>query len=152
MENRKSFIQSIAIPILIGLVVGFIIMPFMDYQTLIKPPFAPPGFLFPIIWTILYGLMGVSYWILQQRGRLDEKAKRIYWIQLGINVLWPIAFFVLRWRLFAFLWILLLLLAIIQMIRIFAKRDSLAAKLQIPYLIWTIFATYLNLGFYLLNV
>lgn len=151
MGNRRNFIQSVAIPILIGLVVGFIIMPFMDYETLQKPPLAPPGFLFPIIWTILYALMGVSYGILQAKGKLDEEAKRIYWLQLGINVLWPIAFFVLRWRLFAFLWIILLVLAVIQMIRVFKQRDLLAGNLQIPYLAWTIFASYLNLGIYLLN-
>lgn len=151
MENRRIFITSIAIPILIGFVVGIITMLFMDYEILQKPPLAPPNWLFPIVWTILYALMGVSYGILQSKGKLDEEAKRIYWIQLGINVLWPIAFFVLRWRFFAFLWIILLVLAIIQMIRMFTKRDSLAAKLQIPYLIWTLFASYLNLGTYILN-
>ena len=151
MENRRIFIQSIAIPILLGFVVGIVTMPFMDYETLQKPLFAPPGFIFPIVWTILYALMGVSFGILKLRGKLDEESNRIYWIQLGINLLWSIIFFVFRLRFIAFLWIILLVLAIIQMIRVFTKRDSLAAKLQIPYLIWIIFASYLNLGFYLLN-
>lgn len=151
MENRRIFITSIAIPILIGFVVGIITMPFMDYEILQKPPLAPPDWLFPIVWTILYALMGVSYGILQSKGKLDEESKRIYWIQLGINMLWSIIFFVFRLRFIAFLWIILLVLAIIQMIRVFTKRDSLAAKLQIPYLIWTLFASYLNLGTYLLN-
>ena len=151
MENRKNLIQSIAIPILVGLVVGLIIMPFMNYQDLQKPLFAPPGFLFPIVWTILYALMGLGYGILKNKGVLDEEAMRIYWLQLGINALWSIFFFVFRWRFFSFIWILILLFSIIQMIRIFYKRDKLAAKLQIPYLIWVIFATYLTLGIYLLN-
>jgi len=72
-------------------------------------------------------------------------------LQLLVNALWPIFFFVLKWRLFAFLWILLLLALVVVMIIRFYRKNKIAGLLQIPYLLWTTFATYLNLGVYLLN-
>ncbi|MBO5142925.1 MAG: tryptophan-rich sensory protein [Clostridia bacterium] len=151
MQNIKIFIKSIAIPLLLGILVGVIISGSMDYEILEKPFLAPPGWLFPIVWTILYILMGVSYGILENKGLDDSEVKSIYYAQLITNLLWPIAFFVFKWRFFAFLWILLLLGLIIKMVVEFYKKDKLAGLLQIPYLIWTTFATYLNLAVYLLN-
>ena len=129
----------------------FIISFFIDYNTLEKPFLAPPSILFPIIWTILYILMGISYGILDSNSLVDSNINLIYYSQLFVNLLWPIAFFVLKWRLFSFLWILLLAILIIIMIIRFYKKNRLSAILQIPYLIWTLFATYLNLFIYLLN-
>lgn len=151
MSKIGVYIKSILLPVILGGIVGFIISSFIDYNSLQKPPLAPPSIFFPIIWTILYILMGVSYGRLKSKGLTDEKTKIIYCVQLAINLLWPIFFFILKWRLFAFFWIVLLDIAVILMIMEFYKKDKVAGLLQIPYLLWSLFATYLNFGIYLLN-
>ena len=151
MNNIFTYFKSILLPILIGTIVGLITSGSMKYNTLNKPPLAPPGIAFPIIWSILFGLMGISYGLLKTNNLADEDIDRIYHIQLAINALWSIIFFTLKWRLFAFVWILLLLIAVIIMIDKFYAKNKIAGLLQIPYLLWIIFATYLNLGFYILN-
>ena len=151
MNKVWIYIKSIAIPVIVGAVVGFITMRFMDYGSLNQPPLAPPGFIFPIVWTILYVLMGISYGMLKVDGLADNEVDSIYYLQLTINALWSIFFFVFKWRLFAFLWIILLGIAVAKMIRVFFERKPLAGYLQIPYFAWLIFAAYLNFGVYLLN-
>ena len=151
MSKVWVYIKSIAIPVIIGAVVGFITMRFMDYGELNQPPLAPPGFIFPIVWTILYALMGISYAILKTNGLADDEVDSIYSLQLVVNALWSIFFFVLKWRLFAFFWIILLAILVVKMIRIFYERYRLAGYLQIPYLAWLVFAAYLNFGVYVLN-
>lgn len=151
MKNLFIYIKSILIPIIIGGIVGFIVSNFMDYSSLLKPSFAPSEILFPIVWTILYVLMGVSYGILKSNSLTDEKTNTIYYLQLFVNALWSIFFFVFKWRLFSFIWILLLIILVLLMIKEFYKKDKLAGLLQIPYLIWIIFASFLNLSIYLLN-
>ena len=146
-----TFIKSILLPLILGGIVGFILSKFMDYDSLVQPPLAPPAILFPIVWTILYILMGVSYGIIKVNEEADAKVSLIYYLQLGVNLLWPIAFFVFKWRLFAFFWILLLLALVIVMVVSFYRRNKIAGWLQIPYLVWTLFATYLNFAIYLLN-
>ena len=138
------------IPLIVGGVVGLLISKQIDYSSLIKPPFAPPNVLFPIMWTILYFLMGLSYGILNSNGLITNKINNIYYLQLGVNALWPIAFFIFKWRLFAFIWILLLDILICIMIYRFYKKNKTAAYRQIPYLIWSLFASYLNISIYLL--
>lgn len=151
MEKLKIYAKSILIPVVIGGIVGIIISRSIDYNGLVKPFLSPPSIIFPIVWTILYVLMGVSYGILKQNDLLDFETRRIYYLQLFVNALWPIFFFTLKWRLFAFLWIVLLLVLITTMIRVFYDRSKTAGLIQIPYLLWTVFATYLNLFTYLLN-
>ncbi len=151
MSKTKIYLKSIIIPVIIGGIVGLIISKFIDYNLLQKPPLAPPAILFPIIWTILYILMGISYGRLKSKELIDEEINRIYYIQLALNALWPIFFFVFKWRLFSFVWIILLTIAVLLMVIKFYKNDKLAGLLQIPYLLWSIFATYLNLGVYILN-
>lgn len=151
MKNLFIYIKSILIPIIIGGIVGFIVSNFMDYSSLLKPSFAPSEILFPIVWTILYILMGFSYGILKSNSLTDDKVNAIYYLQLFINALWSIFFFVFKWRLFSFIWILLLILLVILMIIEFYKKNKVAGLLQIPYLIWIIFASFLNLSIYLLN-
>lgn len=151
MSKFKIFLKSILIPVILGGIVGLIMSGSMDYNDLIQPKFAPPGWLFPVVWTILYVLMGVSYGILEVNSKIEGEINLIYYSQLIVNLLWPIAFFVLKWRLFAFIWILLLLALVATMVAKFYKRDKLAGLLQIPYLFWTAFATYLNLAVYILN-
>ena len=151
MSKFKNYALSIIIPLALGGIVGFLISGSMDYDMLNQPPLSPPSILFPIVWTILYVLMGVSFGILRDKHLNDSNVKLIYYIQLIVNLLWPIAFFVLKWRLFAFIWILILDALVVLMIFTFYKRDKTAALLQLPYLAWVLFASYLNLGVYILN-
>ena len=151
MNKIGIYIKSILIPVLIGVVVGFITSSFMDYNTLQKPLLAPPSAVFPIVWTILYILMGVSYGILKSNNLTDTETNFIYYLQLAVNALWSIIFFVFKWRLFAFLWIILLAIFVILMIKTFYEKNKIAGWLQIPYIIWILFASYLNLAFYILN-
>lgn len=151
MSKARIYIKAILIPVLVGTLVGLITSDAMDYSMLIKPPLAPPGIVFPIVWTILYVLMGVSYGILKSNNQVDKEIDLIYYLQLGVNALWSIIFFSLEWRFFAFLWIILLAVLVIDMIRKFNRKNQVAGLIQIPYIIWIFFASYLNLSIYLLN-
>ncbi len=152
MSNKfKAYLKSILIPVVIGGIVGLLISGSIDYNSLQKPPLSPPSLTFPIVWTILYILMGISYGILKNNSLVDSGISSIYYLQLFFNALWPIAFFLLKWRLFAFIWIIVLASLIIIMIARFYKKNKTSAWLQVPYLLWTLFATYLNFGVYLLN-
>lgn len=141
----KKFIFNILTPLIMGSIVGLIMKPFMNYLILEKPPLSPPGFIFPIVWSILYIILGYSFY------RQNDNNKTIYYINLLVNGLWSIIFFVFKWYLFAFIWIVLLIILTIIMIYKFYKIDKLSALINIPYLIWLLFAAYLNLGVYLLN-
>ena len=151
MNKIKIFIKSILIPVIIGGIVGLIISKFMDYNNLQKPFLAPPGVAFPIVWTILYILMGISYGILESNKQNDKETDFIYYFQLAVNALWSIIFFVFKWRFFSFLWIILLDILVILMIIKFIKKNKVAGLLQIPYLLWALFASYLNIAIYILN-
>ena len=151
MSKFKIYLKSILIPLVLGGIVGFIISGSTDYISLIQPEVAPPAILFPIVWTILYFLMGLSYGIITIYSDLDSDVKTIYYSQLIVNLIWPIIFFVMKNRLLALIWIILLLILIIIMIIKFYKKNKVASLIQIPYLLWTIFATYLNFSIYLLN-
>ena len=153
MNNVKTYIKSILVPVILGGIVGFITMQFMDYQTLEKPLLAPPSIVFPIVWTIIYILMGISYAMLKTKNIniVDSKIKNIYYVQLFVNLSWPILFFVFKARLFAYFWLIFLTILVAIMIERFYKKDKIAGLLQIPYLLWLFFASYLNLSIYLLN-
>lgn len=151
MEKLKIYIKSILIPVVIGGIIGFLTSSAIDYNMLQQPPLAPPSILFPIVWSILYVLMGVSYGILKSNNLTDRKIDLIYYLQLGVNALWSVFFFTLKWRLFAFVWILILAVLIIIMITKFYNKNKTAGLLQIPYLLWVAFASYLNLAIYILN-
>lgn len=151
MKNVKIFAKSIIIPLIVGGIVGLIISKQIDYNNLIKPNFSPPSMLFPIAWTILYVLMGISYGILDSSSKIDKKTNIIYYTQLFINAMWSIFFFVFKWRFFSFLWIIFLLISVIGMSITFYKKNKISSILQLPYILWTSFATYLNFAIYLLN-
>lgn len=151
MSKLKTYAKSILIPVVIGGIVGLIISGAIDYDSLQRPAFSPPSLLFPIVWTILYILMGVSYGVLKEKSLIDSKTNVLYYLQLFVNALWSIIFFTLKWRLFAFIWIILLDILVIVMINDFYKKDKLAGLIQIPYLLWILFASYLNFAVYLLN-
>lgn len=151
MEKFKLYFKSIIFPIIIGALVGLIISRSIDYNYLQKPPLSPPSIVFPIIWTIIYFLMGISYAILKSNNLVDKSTKVIYYLQLFFNALWSIIFFTFKLRLFAFIWIIVLAVLVIIMIIEFYKKNRTAGIIQIPYLLWILFASYLNLAVYLLN-
>ncbi len=146
----KRIIYSL-LPIVGGVLVGLIISGYMNYGDMVKPPLSPPSYIFPIVWTILYILMGISYFIATKDNENDKELNQIYILQLLVNFFWPIIFFVLKMYFTAFFWIILLLILVIIMIKELLKNNKISGCLQIPYLIWLLFATYLNIGIFLLN-
>ncbi len=151
IKNKSSLIISILIPILIG-TLSSLFSGNMSASMFNKPSFSPPSFLFPIVWTILYILMGISSYIIYSSDSPNKgKALTIYAIQLFFNFFWSIIFFCSSQYLFAFVWLIALIIIIIMMIYQFYAIDPLAAYLQIPYLLWCLFAAYLNFMIYRLN-
>ena len=123
-------------------------------QTIVKPPFSPPGWVFPAAWSILYALMGIGAARIYQSqpSKARSQGLNLFIVQLVVNFFWSPIFFNLQAFGFALLWILLLWGLVLGMKRVFRKVDALAAKLQIPYLIWLTFAAYLNFGVWYLNM
>ena len=155
MNNKIKSIFQLFLPVVLGSLIGLLISNYIDYNTLIKPPLAPPKLLFPIAWTIIYLLMGISYYLykkdIQEETETTKKITIVYYLQLFINLLWSIIFFILKNRLLASLWIIILDLLVIYLIYLFFKEKKISAYLNIPYLLWILFATYLTMGIYLLN-
>lgn len=150
MKQKIKNIVSIFIPLIGGSIIGLIISNSIDYNNLTKPPLSPPKAIFPVAWTIIYLLLGVSYYlVLKTDSNYEDKG--LYYRSLIINYLWSIIFFVLKWRFISIVWIILLGITVIRLIKSFKKYNVVAAYLQIPYLLWLIFATYLNIGIYILN-
>ena len=119
-----------------------------------KPPLSPPGWVFPIVWTVLYLLMGEASWRVLTSGAESDKIRKAliaYGVQLGLNFLWSIVFFALGWYLAAFFVLIALWIMILLTIRAFTPIDETAGDLLIPYILWVTFAGYLNLGVYFLN-
>ena len=152
-KNAKPYVLSIGIALAVGGLSALLSRNGMAaYRDLTRPVLSPPGFLFPVVWTVLFVLMGTGAALVWRAGRTESRAAlRLYAAQLLVNFFWPIFFFSLGWRLFAFLWLLLLLALVGQMIRRFYAIRPLAAYLQVPYLLWLCFAAYLNVGIWLLN-
>ena len=150
MKKWKENIFYLFFPIIMGSIVGIAVNNFMDYKDLVQPLLAPPSFLFPVMWSIIYLLMGISYFIYRKEFNSD-KTKTVYYIQLFVNLLWSIIFFVWKLRLLAVFWIILLDILVIWLIILFLKEKKISAYLNIPYLIWILFATYLTTAIYFLN-
>ncbi|MBO7195943.1 MAG: tryptophan-rich sensory protein [Clostridia bacterium] len=151
-----AYLVAIAIPLTVGIVAAALTRDSMDiYGRLNTPPLAPPSALFPIVWTALYILMGISSaMIYQKRNRYPEAAKNgliYYGVSLVLNFSWSIIFFRLQAAFFALIVLIALLYTIIKTILEYRKVCPIAAYLQIPYAIWIIFAGYLNAGIWLLN-
>lgn len=149
----KSLAKCLGISLGVGALSAIFTMFGTDsFEKAVKPPLTPPSFLFPIVWTILFILMGISSYIISRSdSEHSTTALLVYGIQLVVNFFWPVFFFNLQAYFFSFLWIILLWVLIIVMIAKFYKVSKVAAWLQIPYLLWVTFATYLNFGIYLLN-
>ena len=152
IQNKSALIISILIPLAVGSLSALISGNMSMYSTLNKPSFSPPSYIFSIIWTLLYILMGISSYIIFVSGNTNSaKALKIYGLQLFFNFCWSIIFFGFSQYLLAFLWLIALIILIIIMIQQFYKINSVAAYLQIPYLLWCIFAAYLNYTILLMN-
>lgn len=151
----KTLFVCIAVPLAAGGLSGFLAGNTGEvYAALVKPPLSPPGWLFPVVWTILYILMGTAAWLVLESGnsrRSIRTALGIYSAQLIVNFFWPVFFFRFGLYLFSFFWLLLLLLLIGLTILLFCYHARTAAGLLLPYGAWVIFAGYLNLGVSLLN-
>lgn len=152
-QKTKTYIVSVLIALAAGgISAAFAMGEMEEYSRLAQPPLAPPPWIFPVVWTILFILMGISAARVYLENMPDTKpALTTYAVQLIVNIIWAPLYFTLNLRLAAFIWLLALLALVIVMITRFRKVDKIAAYLQIPYVIWIIFAGYLNLGTYLLN-
>lgn len=153
--NLKKFATSIFIPVAVGLLSWLFTRDSMNiYREIKSPPVSPPGFIFPIVWSILFVLMGISLYLVRET-KGNDKLKRNGYIffgaQLLFNFLWSIVFFNFRWFLFSTIWLILLIGLIIFNIFYFGKINETAGLLLVPYLLWCSFALYLNIGIYILN-
>ena len=132
----KKLLLFILVPLSLGALVGLLTSSNSNVNSIIPP------WIFPIVWTILYILMGISSYLVYKK---TNEIPKIYIIQLGANLLWSFLFFTFNLKILAFIWILFLILLVIIMIRDFLSKDKLAGYLQIPYLIWLFIASILNL-------
>lgn len=156
MDNKIFFKRyfSWIIPLVIGGLGVLLSGGIGNYKIVNQPPLSPPGWVFPVVWTVLYVLMGEAAYRVMTSGKDPAQVKKAltaYGVQLALNLLWPIVFFGGQKYLAAFLVIIALWVAIFITLRRFAQIDETAGDLLIPYLIWVTFAAYLNLGVFLLN-
>lgn len=150
----KKLIVNLAIPLAVGGLSALVSGGMNTYGQLNQPPLSPPGWIFPVVWTVLYLLMGYAAYLVQVSGADPSEIRRAlipYWLQLVVNFFWSPIFF--RWELYltALLWLVLLWVLIFLTIRSFSTISERAGDLLIPYILWVTFAFYLNLGVYLLN-
>ena len=116
------------------------------------PPLAPLSWLFFPVWTVLYTVMGIAAYLVWETKGIDRDGTlAVYFLQLIVNILWPLLFFRLQWQLLALFWILLLIALVAFTIKRFFGHSTIAALLLLPYLAWLLFAAYLNFGYFLLN-
>ncbi len=160
VKEVKRFVYCVLIPLLIGYLSNLVskVICGVDmvtyYHELIKPGFAPPGIVFPIAWTILYILMGTSSYIIISHNKNEIKVKDAmfyYWLQLALNFIWPILFFAFQLRLTALVDIALLIILVSVMIYKLHKIKPSAGFINIPYIIWLIYAFILNYFIWFIN-
>ena len=155
LKDWKIYAFWIGLSEVVGILAGVISRSGMqNYMSIVhKPPLTPPAILFPVVWTILYALMGIGAARIYLAAESPERNRGIsvFIAQLIVNFFWPLFFFNLQAYGFAFFWLLLLWVLVLYMIFTFYKVDKTAAWLQIPYLIWLTFAAYLNIGVLILN-
>ena len=151
--NKKQLALSAAIPLLIGGLASLVnFSGFREFETVNKPALAPPMIIFPIVWTVLYLLMGFSaYLICKADVKNKVPAYIIYALQLAVNFLWTCLFFGKKDYIGAFATVIVMLLLVCAMIYVFFRVNRKSAYLQLPYLVWTAFASYLNYMVYILN-
>lgn len=156
LKKIKPYIVSVVIALGVGGLSAAVTSKSMEiYSQVEQPPLSPPSILFPIVWTILFTLMGISAALVYKFKDTKHDGVRtaliVYAVNLAVNFIWSLIFFNMGAYLFAFIWLILLIAVIITMIVLLKRISPLAAYLQIPYLLWVTFAGYLNLAIYLLN-
>ncbi len=156
-SKTKTYVYSILFTLAVGGLSALLTKGNMDvYENITKPALAPPGWLFPVVWGVLYTVMGMSLAMVlnkgKDRGEYVLPSVRIYGFQLAVNFLWSIIFFNLRAFLFSFVWLLLLWVLVAAMIFRFYPVCKWAAFINIPYFLWVTFAAYLNFMIYRLNM
>ena len=155
MGLRKALIVCLLIPLVVGGLAAVLTMGSMSqYAALAQPPLSPPAWVFPVAWTILYLLMGLASWLVWRSDvpRAEKKrALTLYGVQLAVNFIWPLIFFRAGMYGFALIWLVVLLVLAAETAIAFGRIDTRAAWLLIPYLLWLLFAGYLNAGVWLLN-
>lgn len=148
----KKLILCIALPLVVGGLAGLLTRGSMEtFQSLNKPALSPPGWLFPIAWTILYILMGIASYLVLTSGKPNRTALVVYVIQLVFNFFWSIIFFNFEAYLFSFIWLIILWILIFATMILFFRISEPSGYLLLPYLMWVTFAGYLNFYIYLLN-
>ena len=155
MVLRKALIICLLIPLAVGGLAGWLTMGSMEhFAALEQPPLSPPGWVFPVAWTVLYLLMGLASFLVWKSAAPPAQKKRaltLYGVQLAVNFVWPLLFFRAGLYGFALIWLVLLLVLVIETTIVFGRIDKRAAWLLAPYLAWLVFAAYLNAGVWLLN-
>lgn len=153
--SLKRLIISIAIPLVVGGLSGLLSMGGMEaYSQLKQPPLSPPGWVFGVVWPILYILMGLAFyriWMLDYENEPVKDALFYYWAQLIFNFLWSILFFGLGLHFLALIDLIILWVFILITLIKFYRLDKTAGLLLVPYLLWVTFAAYLNLMVWILN-
>ena len=155
-RNWKTYLFWVGLAEAVGALAGFLTREGTEiYRYAIeKPPLSPPAVVFPIVWSVLYALMGIGAARVSLTPQSPERSRalNLFVVQLVVNFFWSLIFFNAQAFGFAFLWLLLLWLLIVWMIAAFRQVDKPAAQLQIPYLLWVTFAGYLNYGVWQLNM
>ena len=151
----KTLILCLLLPVAVGALSALLSRNGMrNFSQLEQPPLSPPAWLFPVVWTVLYLLMGLASWLVLESGKPEgtvTKALQWYGAQLAANFFWSIIFFRLELYLTAFLWLILLWVLILGTLLRFRRIQISAGRLLVPYLAWVTFAGYLNLGIWILN-
>ena len=152
---RKALIICLLIPLAVGGLAAALTMGSMEqFAALAQPPLSPPGWVFPVVWTILYLLMGWASFLIWKSGAPQAAKRRalgLYGAQLAVNFVWPLLFFRAGLYGFALIWLVILLVLVAETMLAFGRIDRRAAWLLAPYLLWLLFAAYLNAGVWLLN-
>ena len=157
--NVRKLALAIALPLIVGGLSAFLTRDAMFvFDSFKKPPLSPPGFLFPIVWTILYVLMGISSYLVYETEAkagvivvFKNRTLVLYVVQLTFNFFWSILFFKFALYKVAFVWLVILWILVFSYIRCSFKLNKLAAYLMISYLRWMTFAGYLNIMIAILN-
>lgn len=143
-----KFIFYVFLPLILGSIVS-LLFDTSSYSLLNKPPLSPPKIIFPIVWSILYLLMGISYYIISYE-KNNKKVSVLYYLQLSLNIIWPILFFKFNLYFLATLDIVFIIVTLVNLIYEMYKINKTSGILNIPYLLWLLFAFYLSFGVYLL--
>ena len=157
LKKYKPYIVSVVIALAVGGLSAAVTSQSMEvYSKINQPPLSPPSILFPIVWTILFTLMGISAALVYQFKDTKHDGVRtaliVYAVNLAVNFIWSIIFFNMQNFLFSLIWLLLLLVLVVVQTRSFYRISKLAAYLQIPYILWLVFAAVLNYSIFILNV